>query len=112
MVDRVGGFRRKTRSKLRKSVRTKGKFSLVRFFQKFKENDKVYLKAEPAFQKGMYFPRFHNAAGIIRSKQGSNYYVEIKDGNKTKQILVHPIHLKRAWENGNNSRTSIKFSRS
>lgn len=96
MVDRVGGFRRKTRSKLRKRVRTKGKFSLVKFFQRFKEGDRVYLKAEPAFQKGMYFPRFHNAAGTIKKQQGSNYYVQIKDGNKTKEVLVHPVHLKRA----------------
>ena len=95
MVDRVGGFRRKTRSKLRKKVRAKGKFSLIRFFQTFKEGDRVYLKAEPAVQKGMYHPRFHNAAGTIMKKQGSNYYVQIKDGNKTKNILVHPIHMKR-----------------
>ena len=96
MVDRVGGFRRKTRSKLRKRVRTKGKFSLVRFFQRFKEGDRVYLLAEPAIQKGMYHPRFHSSAGVIQKKQGSNYYVQIKDGNKTKSILVHPVHLKRS----------------
>ena len=96
MVDRVGGFRRKTRSKLRKNIRDKGKISLVRFFQRFNVNDKVYLNAEPGYQKGMYFPRFHNAAGVITGKQGSNYYVQIRDGNKRKEILVHPVHLKKA----------------
>jgi len=94
-MKRVGGLRRKTRHKLKKNVRTKGKISLRRFFQKFKEGDKVYLAAEPAIQKGLYNPRFHGKAGIIKEKQGSNYYVQIKDGNKTKTILTHPVHLKR-----------------
>lgn len=96
MVKRIGGARRKTRKKLRKNVRTKGKISLKRYFQKFKDGDRVYLVAEPSIQKGMYFRRFHGKAGKIAGKQGSNYYVQIKDGNKTKKILTHPTHLKKA----------------
>tara|TARA_Y100000310_G_scaffold345483_1_gene465512 strand:+ start:2936 stop:3223 length:288 start_codon:yes stop_codon:yes gene_type:complete len=95
-MQRVGGFRRKTRRKLSKKVRQKGKFSLTRFFQRLSEGDKVYLVAEPSIQKGMYFPRFHGKAGVVDGKQGSNYYVKIKDGNKPKRLLVHPVHLKRA----------------
>ncbi len=94
-MQRVGGFRRKTRRKLSKNVRQKGKFSLTRFFQRLVEGDRVYLVAEPSIQKGMYFPRFHGKAGIIDGKQGSNYYVKIKDGNKSKRLLVHPVHLKK-----------------
>jgi|TARA_Y100000310_G_C20270341_1_gene617691 large subunit ribosomal protein L21e len=94
-MQRIGGLRRKTRYKLRKNIRTKGKISLRRFFQRFKEGDKVYLSAEPAIQKGMYHPRFHGKAGIIKNKQGSNYHVEIKDGGKRKLILTHPVHLKK-----------------
>ena len=94
-MKRTGGLRRKTRHKLKKNVRTKGKISLRRFFQRFEEGDKVYLTVEPAVQKGLYHPRFHGKAGTIKSKQGSNYYVEIKDGNKPKTILSHPAHLKK-----------------
>jgi large subunit ribosomal protein L21e len=94
-MKRVGGFRRKTRHKLKKNLRAKGKISIRKFFQKFKEGDQVYLVAEPANHKGMYHPRFHGKAGIIKDKQGSNYYVQIKDGNKTKTILTHPTHLKK-----------------
>ncbi len=94
-MKRTGGLRRKTRHKLKKNVRTKGKISLRRFFQRFNEGDKVYLSAEPAVQKGLFHPRFHGKAGTIKSKQGTNYYVQIKDGNKTKTILAHPIHLKK-----------------
>ena len=95
-MQRIGGFRRKTRKKLSKNVRQKGKFSIRRFFQKLKDGDRVCLVAEPSIQKGMYFPRFHGKAGTIEGKQGSNYFVKIKDGKKSKKILVHPVHLKKA----------------
>jgi len=95
MAQRTGGFRRKTRSKLKKNVRRKGKISLSKYFQNFDENDKVRLIAEPAVQKGMYFPRFHNKAGIIKGKKGVCYQVMIKDGGKEKVLIVHPVHLRR-----------------
>jgi large subunit ribosomal protein L21e len=95
MTKRVGGLRRKSRKKLRKNIREKGKLSLTRYFQKFKQGEKVYLKAEPAIQKGLYHARFHGKMGIIKSKQGFCYNVEIKDGGKKKNLLIHPIHLKK-----------------
>lgn len=95
MAARTGGFRRKTRSKLRKNIRRKGKISLSKYFQIFKEDDKVRLNAEPAVQKGMYFPRFHNKAGVVKGKKGKCYEVMIKDGKKGKIMIVHPIHLRR-----------------
>lgn len=94
MVDRVGGFRRKTRGILRKDVRTRGKISLTRFFQKFEAGQHVVLKAEPAYQRGMYLPRFHGTEGVVTGMQGKCYQVRIKDGGMTKNIVVHPIHLK------------------
>ncbi len=95
MVKRVGGFRRKTRDKLKKDNREKGKISLTNYFQKFEKGDKISLLAEPAIQKGMYFPRFHGKVGIIQSKKGDCYQIAIKDGNKGKMLIVHPVHLKR-----------------
>lgn len=95
MVTRIGGFRRKSRSKLRKNIREKGKFSLTKYFQEFKIGDRVVLKANPSIQKGMYYPRFHGRAGIVMGKRGECYEVKIKDINKEKLIIIHPIHLKR-----------------
>ncbi len=95
MTKRLGGFRRKTRSKLRKNHRDKGKISITRYLQEFKLNDKILLKAEPAVQKGMYFPRFHGKPGVVLGKQGSSYRILIKDGEKDKILIVHPIHLKK-----------------
>jgi len=95
MVQRIGGFRRKTRYKLSKPRRSRGKISVKKFFQSFEKGDKVVLSAEPAVQKGMYFPRFHGKTGIIKKKIGSCYKVLIKDGKKEKIPLIHPIHLKK-----------------
>ncbi len=95
MSKRAGSFRRKTRSKLKKNIRRKGKISLSKYFQTFDKNDQVRLIAEPAVQRGMYFPRFHNKAGVIKGKKGRCYEVTIKDGNKEKMLVVHPIHLRR-----------------
>ena len=95
MVKKIGGFRRKTRHKLSKPRRSKGKISVKKFFQTFADGDKVVLNAEPAVQKGMYFPRFHGKVGIIKKKIGRCYKVLIKDGKKEKVPLVHPVHLKK-----------------
>lgn len=95
MVKRIGSFRRKTRHKLSKTTRKKGKISLSAYFQTFKIGEKVVLKAEPSIQKGMYRPLFHGKAGIIKAKQGKCYTVLINDKNKQKTIIVHPIHLKK-----------------
>lgn len=95
MVQRIGGSRRKTRSKLKKNVSLRGKISLKRYFQSFKEGDKVSLKAEPAIQKGMYFPRFHGKTGTVKGKKGKCYEVLIDDKGKEKTIIIHPIHLQK-----------------
>jgi len=94
-MKRIGGFRRKTKHKMSKNIRTKGKVSLVKYFQKFNQGDKVCLIAEPSIQSGMYFPRFYGKAGVIGEKRGSCYVVLIKDGNSDKKLMVHPVHLKR-----------------
>tara|TARA_Y100000310_G_C20700699_1_gene829581 strand:+ start:1009 stop:1299 length:291 start_codon:yes stop_codon:yes gene_type:complete len=95
MATRMGGLRRKTRSKLRKRPSEKGKISIRRYFQILKEGEMVCLKAEPAVQKGMYNPRFHGKTGKIIGKEGRCYKVLLKDKTKEKIIVTHPIHLKR-----------------
>lgn len=92
-MKRVGGFRRKTRYKLRKSISQKGKIHISKFLQTFEIGDRVLLKAYPSYQGGMFFLRFHGKIGEIVGKQGDCYKVSIKDGNKRKECIVHPVHL-------------------
>lgn len=96
MAKRVGGFRRKTRSKLSKPVRSRGKIAIRSFLQKFSPGERVVLKAEPGFQKAMYFPRFHAKTGTVVARRGRCYEVSIFDGGKKKLLVIHPVHLRRA----------------
>jgi large subunit ribosomal protein L21e len=95
MVQRIGGFRRKSRHKLKKTIKQKGKISLSRFFQEFSVGDKVQLNAEPAVQKGMYYPKFHGKVGVVAGKSGECYNIQIMDKNKEKTLIVHPVHIKK-----------------
>ena len=95
MANRMGGFRRGTRNKLKKSSRDSGKVSQRAFLHTFSEGEKVILLAEPAYQRGMYYPRYHGKVGSIKSKAGKCYNVEIDDHGKTKVLIVHPVHLRR-----------------
>jgi len=96
MVDRVGGFRRNTRYKMRKHVSQRGKISLRNFLQTFEVGQKVQLHAEPAYQKGMYFPRFYGQVGVVAKKVGTCYEIKINDLGKNKLVVVHPVHLRHA----------------
>lgn len=94
-MKRLGGTRRKSRYKMTKSFRRKGKISISQLFQTFTKGDKVTLSVEPAVQKGFYHPRFMGKTGIIGKKKGRCYEVTIQD-NKEKTLIVHPVHLKRS----------------
>ncbi len=94
-MKRVGGNRRKTRYKMKKSISEKGKLHISRFLQTFEEGDKVLLKAYPSYQKGIFFLRFYGKIGNIIGKQGDCYKVHIKDGKKDKTCIIHPVHLLR-----------------
>ena len=94
MVQRKGGFRRKTRYKLAKRAREKGKVPITAFLRRFETGDSVRLVANSWHQAGMYHPRFHGVVGKVQGMQGTCYKVEIRDGNKRKVLVVHPVHLR------------------
>jgi len=87
------GYRRRTRS-LRVKPRDRGKVSIRARLAKFNEAEKVAINIDPLYQK-IPHPRFHGLTGKITGSQGRAYLVEIRDGNKTKTVLVTPEHLRR-----------------
>ena len=95
MAKRIGTNRRKTRHIFQKARKNKGKLPLRKYFQTFEEGDRVSLLAESSIQKGMYFRRFHNAVGTIVKRRGFCYELKIKDINKEKTLIVHPVHLRK-----------------
>ena len=92
-MKRIGRTRRKSRHKLTKSVREKGKLSISKMMQEFEIGSRVKVKLNGAYQKTSVHTRFHGKIGIVKARKGKIYEVNIKDGGKEKILLVHPIHL-------------------
>jgi large subunit ribosomal protein L21e len=95
-MKRTGGNRRKSRNKMSKPLSEKGKLHIKRYMQFFEVGDKVLLKAYPSYHKGLFCLRFHGKVGEVMGAQGECYKVNIKDGNKLKKCVIHPVHLLRA----------------
>jgi len=95
MVMRKGGSRRKTRDKLKKDRRRRGKVSISTYFERYVSGDRVNLVLEPSIHKGMPHGRFCMKSGLVTGKRGFCYEVKINDRGKEKTLIVHPVHLKR-----------------
>jgi len=78
----------------KKKVRTKGKLPLSKYFQELKEGTSVSIIIERAM-KPKFPKQLQGKTGVICSKRGKEYIVLIKDQNKTKKFLIHPVHLKK-----------------
>ncbi len=87
------GFWTKNTRKMVKSPRERGLLPVTRIIKEFKPGDRVHIKIEPSFHKGMPHPRFHGKTGIVQEKRGRAYVVKVKDGNAEKTIIAHPVHL-------------------
>jgi len=76
----------------RKRQREQGKIKLSKYFQRFKIGERVAVVRELAVQ-----PRFpkklQGRSGVVDSKRGESYLVKIKDLNKEKTYIIHPVHL-------------------
>lgn len=95
MVKRIGGARRKSRQKFSKPKSERGRPFITKFMQEFSIGETVSFKAEPSYQKGIYHARFHGKCGKVVDKRGECYIVEFMDKDKSKRLIVHPVHLKR-----------------
>ena len=89
----TGGFRSRTRQKLRKKSRNRGKVNINKILEAHKIGERVRILQEPAVQGGMPHPRFKNQVGVIESIQGSAYVVRISDLGKEKRLIATGIHL-------------------
>ncbi len=90
---RSRGERRKTRYKLKKSIRERGLLPITRHVREFDMGQSVHINIEPSIHKGMPNPRFHGKTGKIVGKRGRAYIVEVTDGNARKEVISRPVHL-------------------
>ena len=78
----------------KKSIKTRGKLQLSRYFQELKNGESVSVIREQAVHSS--FPvRLQGRTGVVDGKRGKAYIVNIKDQNKEKKFLIEPIHLKK-----------------
>lgn len=87
------GTRRKSRHKLKKTVREKGLSPISRAIQEFAEGDIVNIDLDPGIQNGMPHPKFQGRTGKVLSQRGRAYIVEVRDGGLMKEVIILPEHL-------------------
>jgi large subunit ribosomal protein L21e len=92
-MKRSQGYRAKTRSLLTREPRQKGKIGLSKLLHDYQPGEKVVIKINSTVQKGMPHRRFHGKTGIVISKRGRAYTVNVSQGDAVKEIIVRPEHL-------------------
>ncbi|UCE43555.1 MAG: 50S ribosomal protein L21e [Candidatus Bathyarchaeota archaeon] len=88
------GYRKRTRSLLRRKPRERGKTGLSKILHEYKPGEKVVIKVNPSVLKGMPHRRYHGRTGVIADKRGRAYVVEVPQGDAIKEIIARPEHLK------------------
>ena len=93
-MQRSRGYRSKTRHKLQLTKRPGRSNPITKKIQKFEKDDLVHIIIDPTVQKGQPHPRFHGKTGKVIGTKGKAYLVALKEGNKAKELIVRPDHLK------------------
>lgn len=88
------GFRSKSRSLLRRKPRERGKISLSKILHEYKPGERVVIEINPSVHKGMPHRRYQGNIGVIVTKRGRAYAVNVTQKKAVKQIIVLPEHLK------------------
>ncbi len=97
MVKASKGYRHRTRKLLRKNIREKGAVPPLSLLMiEYKVGDKVYIKPNPAVHEAMPHRRYVGKVGTIIGKRGRAYIVEVYLGDKRKELIVVPEHLRPA----------------
>jgi len=93
MGRKAKGYRRKTRSLLKRKPRERGKTGLSKILYEYKPGEKVMVKIDPGVHRGMPHRRYHGKIGVIVNKKGRSYIVNVTQGRAVKEIIVRPEHI-------------------
>ncbi|KPV61510.1 MAG: 50S ribosomal protein L21e [Candidatus Bathyarchaeota archaeon BA1] len=93
-MNKSKGYRAKTRSLLRRKPRERGKTGLSKILHEYKQGEKVVVKIDPSVHRGMPHRRYHGRVGVIVSRRGKAYVVNVTQGDAVKELVVSPEHLK------------------
>lgn len=87
------GIRKRTKDKLKKSVRERGISPVSRAIQDFSDGQMVHIVLDPSRHKGMPNPKFHGKTGKVIGRRGRAFILRVKDGNAMKSVIALPEHL-------------------
>lgn len=93
-MQRSRGFRSRSRKKMTKIAREGRTNPITNRLQRFEVGDLVHIIINPSIQKGQPHPRFHGKTAKVVGQKGKAYILALNDGNKAKELLVRPDHLK------------------
>jgi large subunit ribosomal protein L21e len=81
----------KARHKLKKDKRKQG---ITKYLRTFEIGEKTAIVIDSSSQNYPH-PRYHGLIGNIKGKRGRAYLVSFKVGNKMKELVITPEHLKK-----------------
>jgi large subunit ribosomal protein L21e len=93
MGRKAKGYRRKTRSILKRKPRERGKTGLSKILYEYTPGEKIVVKIDPSVHKAMPHRRYHGRIGVIVNKRGRSYVVNVTQGRAIKEIIVRPEHI-------------------
>ena len=77
-----------------KKIREKGKLRLSSYFKKIEDGATVAIVTDAGVRAS--FPkRLKGKSGKVASSRGKFKIVELKDGDKMKTFIIHPVHLRK-----------------
>jgi large subunit ribosomal protein L21e len=77
-----------------KKVRQKGKIRLSSYFKNVNDGDMVAIVREQTVTAA--FPkRIQGLSGVVQETRGKFKVIKLKDGDKMKTFIIHPVHLKK-----------------
>ncbi|MEA3199061.1 MAG: large subunit ribosomal protein L21e [Thermoplasmata archaeon] len=94
MVVRSKGFRSKTRHKLAKHPRARGKPPVTHSLRDYPPGTKVAITINASVQRGMPHPRFQGLTGNVLERRGDAFVIAVRAGHKVKTIIARPEHLR------------------
>jgi len=87
------GYRRRTRSLLRKHPRERGMPPPSVMLRKPGIGEKVVIKINPAVHGGMPHYRYHGKVAVVAGYRGKALILKTKLGDKEKILFVRPEHI-------------------
>lgn len=79
---------------MRKKPRERGMQPLGRMLHKYVNGDKVVVKIDSGIHGGMPHPRYDGKVAIIMEQRGQSYVIEMRDFERTRELIVRPEHLR------------------